>query len=408
MKKTIYILMMGAALVLSSCNKDVKPISVERTSGIHTVEPWATYIQGTGTVNTIGDETYYQNLREWKKAAFDEDGIAARSISYIFFADYGSMAFRFADIPDSVDVINLWGGVPKFGSLDYQEMKACQEVKGMKLVGCRITRLLENNSWVMEAEVPSFMKAYEKYKYDNMGRVISGKMTEQELESAARDAGSAACAADAAAHKTVDEEGNYPEWVIYAAKPILDEIEKYGLDGYDLDYEPMGSGEPFNDGTCFATFVKYLAQFIGPKSANPETLLIIDRNSGAGSADFAPLCNFWVYQKYGGLGGASQATQSDFGSNLNRESGWVPAQIIVTENVGDTYGNGCGVLEQMAGYQPSTCGQQYGHKGGFASFHGQRDWRLEAEGAEKGKKLRYQHHIMGIRAQQKVEYYKGE
>ncbi|MBQ3812681.1 MAG: hypothetical protein II841_03850 [Bacteroidales bacterium] len=408
MKKTIYILMMGAALVLSSCNKDVKPIQVERTSGIHTVEPWATYIQGTGTVNAIGDETYYQNLREWKKAAFDKDGIAARSISYIFFADYGSMAFRFADIPDSVDVINLWGGVPKFGSLDYQEMKACQEVKGMKLVGCRITRLLENNSWVMEAEVPSFMKAYEKYKYDNMGRVISGKMTEQELESAARDAGSAACAADAAAHKTVDEEGNYPEWVIYAAKPILDEIEKYGLDGYDLDYEPMGNGEPFNDGACFATFVKYLAQFIGPKSANPETLLIIDRNSGAGSAEFAPLCNFWVYQKYGGLGGASQATQSDFGSNLNRDNGWVPAQIIVTENVGDTYGNGCGVLEQMAGFQPSTCGQQYGHKGGFASFHGQRDWRLEAEGAEKGKKLRYQHHIMGIRAQQKVEYYKGE
>jgi len=407
MKKTIYILM-GAALLLASCNKDVKPISVERTSGIHTVEPWAQFIQGTGTVNTIGDETYYKNLREWKKAAFDENGIAARSISYIFFADYGSMAFRFADIPDSVDVINLWGGVPKFGSLDYQEMKACQQVKGMKLVGCRITRLLENDSWVMEAEVPSFMKAYEKYKYDNMGRVISGKITEQELETAARAAGSAACAADAAAHKTVDAEGNYPEWVIYAAKPILDEIEKYGLDGYDLDYEPMGSGEPFNDGTCFSTFVDYLAQFIGPKSQNPEKLLIIDKNSGAGSAHFASLCNFWVYQKYGGTGGASAASQSDFGSNLNRENGWVPAQIIVTENVGDTYGVGCGVLEQMAGFQPSTCGQQYGHKGGFASFHGQRDWRLEQEGAEKGKEFRYQHHIKGIRAQQKVEYYKGE
>ena len=407
MKKTFYILM-GAALLLASCNKDVKPISVERTSGVHTVEPWAQFIQGTGTVNTIGDETYYKNLREWKKAAFDKDGIAARSISYIFFADYGSMAFRFADIPDSVDVINLWGGVPKFGSLDYQEMKACQQIKGMKLVGCRITRLLENDSWVMEAEVPSFMKAYNDYKLENMGRVISGKITEQELETEARNAGHSACAADAAAHKTVDEEGNYPEWVIYAAKPILDEIEKYGLDGYDLDYEPMGSGEPFSDGTCFATFVNYLAQFIGPKSANPEKLLIIDKNAGAGSAAFAKLCNFWIYQKYGSTGGASQASQSDFGSNLNRENGWVPAQIIVTENVGDMYGSACGVLEQMASYQPSTCGQQYGHKGGFASFHGQRDWRLEAEGAEKGKKFRYQHHIMGIRAQQKVEYYKGE
>ena len=407
MKKTFYILM-GAALLLASCNKDVKPISVERTSGVHTVEPWAQFIQGTGTVNTIGDETYYKNLREWKKAAFDKDGIAARSISYIFFADYGSMAFRFADIPDSVDVINLWGGVPKFGSLDYQEMKACQQVKGMKIVGCRITRLLENESWVMEAEVPSFMKAYEDYKYDNMGRVLSGKMTEQELESAARKAGSEACAADASAHKTVDVNGNYPEWVVYAAKPILDEIEKYGLDGYDLDYEPMGNGEPFSDGACFATFVQYLAQFIGPKSSNPGTLLIIDKNSGAGAASFAPLCNFWIYQKYGSTGGASPASQGDFGSNLNRESGWVPAQIIVTENVGDTYGNGCGVLEQMASFQPSTCGQQYGHKGGFASFHGQRDWRLEAEGAEKGKQFRYQHHIKGIRAQQKVEYYKGE
>ena len=406
MKKILYILT-GALLVLASCEKtqEVKSLEIERTSGIHQAEAWTEFLQGTGTVNTIGDAAYYENLRAWKKDIFDERGIAKRSISYIFFADYGSMAFRFADIPDSIDVINLWGGCPKKGSLDYQEMKACQEVKGMRVVGCRITRLLENNSWVMEAEVPSFMKAYEQYKYDNMGRVLSGKMTEQELESAARDAGSAACAADAAAHKTVDEEGNYPEWVIYAAQPILDEIEKFGLDGYDLDYEPMGSGEPFNDGTCFNTFVNYLAQFIGPKSANPEKLLIIDKNSGAGSAAFAPLCNFWIYQKYGSTGGASPASQGDFGSNLDPEAGWVPAQIIVTENVGDTYSDACNNLEQMASFQPSTCGEQYGHKGGFASFHGQRDWRLEAEGAEKGKLFRYQHHIMGIRAQSKVEYF---
>lgn len=407
MKKIFYVLM-SAALVLASCEKveNVKSLEIERTSGVHESEAWAEFIQGTNTVNTIGDETYYQNLRDWKKAAFDEKGLAARSISYIFFADYGSMAFRFADIPDSVDVINLWGGVPKFGSLDYQEMKACQEVKGMKVVGCRITRLNENASWVMEAQVPSFVKAYEAYKYDNMGKVIQGKMSAQELEYAAQEAGVAACYADAQAHKTKDEAGVYPEWVVYAAQPILDEIERYGLDGYDLDYEPMGSNEPFNDPTCFATFVEYLSQFIGPKSSHPEKLLIIDKNSGVGSAAFAPLCNFWVYQKYGGTGGASPASQSDFPSNLNPEGGWLPCQVIVTENVGDTYGSGCGVLEQMARFQPSTCGQQYGHKGGFASFHGQRDWRLEAEGAEKGKTMRYQHHIMGIRAQSKVEFYK--
>ena len=160
MKKTFYIIL-GASLLFAACNQEVKPLDIERTSGVVTTEEFATYIQGSNTVNEVRDAAYYENLRAWKKAAFDEKGLATRSISYIFFADYGSMAFRFADIPDSVDVINLWGGVPKMGSLDYLEMKACQEVKGMKLVGCRITRLMENNSWVMEAEVPSFMNAYE-------------------------------------------------------------------------------------------------------------------------------------------------------------------------------------------------------------------------------------------------------
>ena len=407
MKKTFFILIGIATLALASCEREAEPLYIERTSGIHEAEAWTNFIQGTGTVNEIRDEQYYADLRAWKKAAFDADGIATRSISYIFFADYGSMAFRFADIPDSIDVINLWGGVPKFGSLDYQELKACQEVKGMKVVGCRITRILENARWGMEAEIPSFMKAYEAYKNDRQGEIVLGKITAQELESAALEAGNAALRADMNAHPGAGATTNqeWPEWCVYASQVILDEIEKYGLDGYDLDYEP--EGDPLS-GTCFNTMVAYLSQFIGPKSGNEGTLLIIDRNSSAGDASLAQFCNFWIYQKYGSLGGASPASQADFGSNLNRSAGWVPAQIITTENVGDTYSNGCNNLEQMARFQPSTVGQQYGHKGGFASFHGQRDWRLEAEGAEKGKTMRYQHHIMGIRAQSKVEYYKAQ
>ena len=344
MKKTLYILM-GAALVLASCEKvqEVKSLEIERTSGIHQAEAWSEFIQGTGTVNAIGDEAYYQNLRDWKKAAFDADG-----------------------------------GCPKKGSLDYQEMKACQEIKGMKVVGCRITRILENARWGMEAQIPSFMKAYEAYKYDNMGKILQGKMTAQELESAALEAGNAALRADVQAHpgkgaNSREAEGGpeWPEWCVYASQVLLDEIEQYGLDGYDLDYEP--EGDPLS-GTAFNTMVAYLSQFIGPKSGNEGTLLIIDRNSGAGDKDLAKLCNFWIYQKYGSTGGASPASQGDFGSNLDRANGWVPAQIIVTENVGDTYSEGCHNLEQMARFQPSTCGQQY--------------------------------HIMGIRAQSQVEYYK--
>ena len=226
-------------------------------------------------------------------------------------------------------------------------------------------------------------------------------MTEQALEEAARAAGAKAAEDDIKAHPSKDEAGNYPEWLVYTCQPILNEIEKYGLDGYDLDFEP--AGDPL--GSNFSLMIEYLSQFIGRESSNKESLLIIDTNSGYGNAAYAKPCNFWIYQKYGSTGGASGASQGDFPSNLDPTQGWVPCQVITTENVGDTYGLGCGVLEQMAGFQPNTVGQQYGHKGGFASFHGQRDWRLEAEGAEKGKLFRYQHHIMGIRAQSKVAYY---
>ena len=242
-----------------------------------------------------------------------------------------------------------------------------------------------------------------------MGKVLLDKMSEQQLESNALDAGNAALRAEMQANpgkgaaSIEDENPEWPEWCVYASQVLLDEIEEYGLDGYDLDYEP--EGDPLS-GTCFETMVAYLSQYIGPKSGKEGTLLIIDRNSGYNTTGLFRFCNFWIYQMYGSTGGAGASNQGCFPDNTDPDAGWVPCQVITTENVGDTYSDGCNNLEQHAGFQPSTVGQQYGHKGGFASFHGQRDWRLEAEGAEKGKKFRYQHHIMGIRAQQKVEYYK--
>ena len=102
MKKTIYILMMGAALVLSSCNKDVKPIQVERTSGIHTVEPWATYIQGTGTVNAIGDEVW-PHMREravWQTVrAVDQQAIYVDPLQFYLSAGEHEIALHYVDQP---------------------------------------------------------------------------------------------------------------------------------------------------------------------------------------------------------------------------------------------------------------------------------------------------------------------
>lgn len=454
MKKTIIFI---ASLALAfACTKE-SPLNVTPTSGVENVSKYVVenYTGGTGTVNSIPEDfasadEYYEALREWKEDAWGERGLVKRSISYIFFADYGSMAFRFADIPDSMDVVNLWGGIPKMNSLDYWEMKACQEVKGMKVVGCRITRILENQKWGMQARIPSFMKAYQSYRDSRQGELdaiqekidefdesdydteeeasealtalkVSYNSKDAEIEGLAKTAGNSALRADVTSHTTKatskwpDTDDNWPEWIVYGAGYLLNEVAEYGLNGYDLDYEP--EGDPLS-GTAFNTFVSYMAQYIGPK-ADPDykeafadhplnesgspieygDILIIDRNSGVGDASLAKYCNFWIYQKYGPTGGASPASASDFPSNLNPDNGWVPCQVITTENVGDTWAGGCNNLEQMARFQPSTIGRDYGHKGGFASFHGQRDWRIQAEGAEDGKILRYAHHRRGIAAQ---------
>ena len=473
MKKALYIV--GAVALMASCTMKPEPIKVTPTSGKVNTPAWATFLEGSGTVNTVQDEEYYENLRDWKEAAWDEDGLVTRSISYIFFADYGSMAFRFADVPDSMDIINLWGGVPKDGSLDLQEMKAVQEVKGTKIVGCRITRILENAKWGYQATIPSYMRAYYKYKaqhqpeLDNIQEQIDNFDAEEyeteeaaqealkalqtaynskntDIENNAKNAGNSALRSDVAAHTTKsnstwpDDDENWPEWIVYGAGHLVNEVAEYGLNGYDLDYEP--EGDPLS-GTAFNTFVMYMAQYMGRKATDDMKasfvhhvfsaelvpngdgtysveeyedeeekeieygdILIIDRNSGVGDSSLAKYCNFWIYQMYGSTGGASPSSQSCFPSNLTPDSGWLPCQVITTENVGDTYSNACNNLEQHARFQPNTCGRQYGHKGGFASFHGQRDWRLEAEGAEKGKKLRYQHHRVGINYQAtKVNYY---
>lgn len=479
MKKIAYIIA-GMALLAVSCNKEVKPLDVKPTSGVKEstltgyMAKYEPFLLGTGTVNTIGDDQYYKDLRQWKEDAWDERGLVTRSISYIFFADYGSMAFRFADVPDSIDVINLWGGCPKKGSLDYMEMKACQEVKGDKIVGCRITRILENQKWGLEAGIPSYMRAYYKYKADHQPELdkiqnsieefdpseyeseaaaadalaalkASLSAKETDIENAAKLAGNNALRTDVNQHQTKadstwpDEDENWPEWIVYGAGHLVNEVAEYGLNGYDLDYEP--EGDPLS-GTAFNTFVSYMAQYMGPMAdedyklsfvhhvysaeivpdgegytyeENIEEeyneieygdLLIIDRNSGVGDSSLAKYCNFWIYQMYGSTGGAGASNQGCFPSNLNPDNGWVPCQVITTENVGDTYSQGCNNLEQHAKFQPNTLGKQYGHKGGFASFHGQRDWRLEAEGAEAGKKLRYQHHRVGINYQAQQEYYK--
>ncbi len=361
-------------------------------------------------------DDYYANLRAFKKSD--------HAISYIFFGDYGtpySPAFRFMGIPDSVDVVNLWGGIPKPGTLDRMEMDQMRKLKGTKVVACKIIRLAPSNvnyysqSWAKEAKIPSFMNAYTptfekayQTSYDEVynttyNRLVGEGKSESEAaaeanqtaadaatpsaESTAMAAGIAALRADMQTNSTrvlvsgtdgeEDAVYEYPDWCVFAADHLLMEVWANDLDGYDLDWEPEGDAL---DGTPFLTFLQYLGQYIGPMSEDPEKLLIVDRNTRfMNGPQFAKYCNYWIHQKYGGTGGASATSDYDYPLTDDPTTGWTNSQILVCENVGDMWTTG-GRIEEYAAFNPSRGGR----KGGFAAFHGQRDYNTVESGADKG------------------------
>lgn len=115
MKKTITTLAVLFAVFagFTACDTDAEPLNLQ---------PAYKY-----------SEEYYANLRAYK------DTFKERSLCFVWFSDYDqsySMAYRFAGLPDSVDICSLWGGYPDpvKNPLAYKEMWEMRNKKGTRLV----------------------------------------------------------------------------------------------------------------------------------------------------------------------------------------------------------------------------------------------------------------------------------
>jgi len=275
---------------------------------------------------TYSDQ-YYENLRAYK--------VSDHAISYGWFADYGqstSLGQRFLGLPDSLDICSLWSGIPSLKQNDsltsynpvaYNEMRYVRQMKGIKMVVPTIIRI---------AYFPQFKK----------------------------DSAGVNAFAD------------------YLVKMVLDN----DLDGADLDYEPEGD---WLTGDKLTWLVKRMGEKLGPKSNNPDKLLIVDFYGSTPPAGTEPYVSFYVRQAY------NASSASTLQSGFNAISSWCSSRkYIVTENIGDNWKNG-GVafteangnnlrndgtqlysLEGMARWNPTQ-----GRKGGFGAFYIQRDYYLD-------------------------------
>ena len=281
-------------------------------------------------------EEYLENLRAYKKTE--------HQIAYVWFADYTqsySYGQRFAGLPDSIDICSLWGGIPneEINPTAYREMREIQEVKGVRLVIPTIVRIEDKVRYGDEEFYRLFQESYEK-PYD--------------LEKRTK-----------AIHMYADI--------------LLKEMWDNDVDGLDLDYEPEGdrlTGDNFN------IFVSYLGGFIGPKSANPEKLLVLDFYSNTPPKETEPYVSYYVRQSYNAS--SARTLQNQFRSL----SEWCPpGKFIVTENIGDNWQNGGVAFTDVDGNKVNDMGEPLyslegmalwnpteGAKGGFGAFYVQRDY----------------------------------
>lgn len=330
--KLIPLLTFGAwLLTMTGCKKDEKALEVQK--------PY-TY-----------DEQYYANLRAYKKTdhniCFGWFAAYAPIAGTTGYKDPASWGERILGIPDSMDIISLWMGIPSndpasksYAPVAYADMKYVREKKGTRFVAPTITRF---NTTITLKDGTKF------------------------------DLTSAANRND----KGIEIYGQY----------LVDQVLDNDLDGLDLDWEPE-NGEWLNNpgGTNFIKLVQYVGKFFGPKGQYPDKLFIIDFYSIVPPAATGEYANYFIRQAY------SQGSGTQTGANLQNyynavQTAVPPGKFIVTENFGDYYENGGTPFTEANGNQFTLTGARMtslegmtrwnptqGKKGGFGAFYFDRDY----------------------------------
>ncbi len=317
------LLFAGLLFAFPSCEKQNEP---EAENLVHPIEK---------------TDAYYANLRAYKKTD--------HQIAWGWFGNWTAkgpaMSTRMTTIPDSVDIIGLWGGA---GAMDdpvkVNDMRTIQQRNGTKVVTTMILGDIgKGTGGAGYGKWPAGCWPRGEFK----GMVYQQNVFRQWVTDSTFDRTEA--------------------WKLYA-KVIAEEIvNKWGFDGFDIDYEPLAGGS-FNQDTWLCArgdtmklFVEELGRYLGPKSGTGK-LLIIDGDVNNTPNDLGGLGDYfdWVIaQAYGESAPQSKAT----GAITNM--GIPSTKFVVTDNFENTSGwSAGGVLLQQARWQPTQ-----GRKGGCGTYH---------------------------------------
>ena len=295
------------------------------------------------------DNQYFENLKAYKKTKHTLSfGWLATYRNGAGYLDPASWGNRIIGVPDSMDIVSLWGGIPSndpkktqsYGPVAYADWKYVSSVKGTRFV-CPVIvnfngKIVLKDSTIFDCSLP-------------VNRTDSG----------------------------LHVYGKY----------LVDMVLDNEVDGLDIDWEP-GSGEWLNNpNTNFIKLVQYIGKYLGPKSVNKDKLFDIDFYAQAPPAGVGQYLNYFIRQAYSqGTGGVQTAANLQSYYNIV-QADCPPEKFIVTENLGDFSANGGTPFTEANGNTKTTDGSQMyslegmarwnptqGTKAGFGGFYFDRDY----------------------------------
>ena len=304
------------------------------------------------------DEAYYKALRDYKNSD--------HQIAFSYYSAWTgvgtNMQSSLMGLPDSVDLVSLWGGWKNPTEAQLKDLRAAQQKKGLKAMICFL--VLDMGAGVTpdptEAEKAA-LKEGESWTHKYWG-----------WSTAQTPEGKAARRAA----------------VVKYANAICDVIEKYGYDGFDIDAEPTYS-HPFStnyemwrmdkeDGvsTLMTLFIETLGKRIGPMAeteAGRKRILAVDGEPDALPPTHAKYFNYFIIQAYGdGVGysnGHFQGMLRAYKDVLSVEEICKKSIFVVNFESGATRGGqaGLGQILNFALQNPVIDGVTY-RKGGVGAF----------------------------------------
>ena len=303
-------------------------------------------------------EEYYKALRDYKNSD--------HQIAFAYYSAWTgvgtNMQSSLMGLPDSVDLVSLWGGWKNPTEAQLKDLRMAQEKKGLKAMICFL--VLDMGGGITpdptDAEKAA-LKEGESWTHKYWG--WSKEQTE---------AGKAARRAA----------------VVKYANAICDVIDKYGYDGFDIDAEP-NYAHPFGTAyelwrmdkengvsTLMTLFIETLGKRIGPMAeteAGRKKILAVDGEPDALPATHAKYFNYFIIQAYsnsvGYNNGHFQGMLRVYKDVLSVEEICKKSIFVVNFESGATRGGevGLGQILNFALQNPVVDGVTY-RKGGVGAF----------------------------------------